>query len=77
MVKVLSLVLLFNIFDCMRIITGSGDRVSSWAAAVVLDRFSATCPWEMFLTRKINQLLSQRLMCIPLAVCSIAIVVVV
>ena len=61
MVKVLSLVLLFNIFDCMRIITGSEDRVSSWAAAaVVLDRFSATCLCEMFLTRKINQPLSQR-----------------
>ena len=43
----ISLVLLFNIFDCMRVITGSGDRVSSSAAAVVVDRFYATCLWEM------------------------------
>ena len=35
---------LTNIFDCVRVMTGSGDRVSSWAAAVVVDRFYATCP---------------------------------
>ena len=35
---------LTNIFDCVRVMTGSGDRVSSWAAAVVVDRFYVTCP---------------------------------
>ena len=57
---------LTNIFDCMRVITGSGDRVSSWAAAVVVGRFYATCPWEMLLTSGFNQLLSQCGMCIPI-----------
>ena len=66
MVKVLSLFLLFNIFDSMRVITGSGDRVSSWAAAVVVDGFYATCPWEMLLTRGFNQPLSQCGMCISI-----------
>ena len=61
----------------MRVITGSGDRVSSWVAAVVIDRFYATCLWEMLLTREFNQPLSQRGMSISIALCSIAIVVVV
>ena len=43
-------------------ITGSGDRVSSWAAAVVVDRVYGTCPWEMLLSREFNQSLSQHSM---------------
>ena len=39
--------------------TVSGDRVSSWAAAVVVDRVYGTCPWEMCLAKKFNQPLSQ------------------
>ena len=37
----------------------SGDRVSSWTAAVVVDRFYGTWPWEMFLATEFNQPLSQ------------------
>ena len=56
----------------------SGDRACSWVATVVLDArsFYATCPWEMLVTRDFNQPLSQRGMFIPIALCSIAIVVV-
>ena len=68
---------LFNFLNCMRVMTGSGDRVSSWADAVVVDGLYATCPWEMLLTGESNQTLSQRGMCIPMALCSIAIVAVV
>ena len=68
---------LSSIFNCMGVITGSDGRVSSWAAAVVVDSFYATCPWEIISTRDFNQPLSQCGMCIPIALCSIAIVVVV
>ena len=34
---------------------GNDDRVSSWAAAVVVDRFRATCPWGMLLTKQFNE----------------------
>ena len=30
---------------------GSGDCVSSWAAAMVVDRLCASCPWVMLLNR--------------------------
>ena len=53
--------------SCMRVMTGSGDRGSFWAAAVIVDGFYATCPWEMLVARKFNQPLSQRRMCIPIA----------
>ena len=66
---------LTNVF--VLVIMVSGDLVSSWAAAVVVDRCCATCPWEMLSTREFNQPLSQRGMCIPIALCSIAIVAVV
>ena len=58
----------------MRIITGSGDRVSSYAAAVVVDGFDATCPWDISFYQGIQ---STSLADIPIAFCSIAIVVVV
>ena len=61
----------------MGAITGSGDRGSSWAAAVIVDGFYASNPGEMLLAREFNQPLSQRGMCIPIAFCSVAIVVVV
>ena len=66
-----------SFFSCRKKITGSGDRGSSWTAAVIVDDFYATCPWEMLLAREFNQPHSQRGMCIPIALCSIAIVVVV
>ena len=31
---------------------GSGDRDSSWAASMVVDRLCATCPWGMDLNRE-------------------------
>ena len=33
---------------------GSGDLVSSWAAAMVVDRLDATCSWGIDLNREIN-----------------------
>ena len=66
-----------SFFYCRRVITGSGERVSSWVAAVVIDRFYATSLWDMLLTRHFNQPLSQRGVSISIALCSIAIVVVV
>ena len=72
MVKVLVKSCLTNVL--VVVITVSGDRVCSWAAAVVVDRCCATCPWEMLSNREFNKLLSQRGMCIPIALCSIAIV---
>ena len=43
---------LASLFNYMRAINRSGDRVSSWAAAVIVDSFYATCLWEMLLTRE-------------------------
>ena len=51
---------LTSFFSFTRVMTGSGDRVSSWAAAVVVDRVYAICPWETLLFRDFNQSLSQR-----------------
>ena len=70
---------LSNLFNCNRVIAGCRNRGSSWAAAVIVDGFYATNPWEMLLTREFNQHISQCGMCraIPIAFCSIAIVVVV
>ena len=53
-------------FVCLRVVTGSGDCGSSWAAAV--DRCCATCPWGMLVTRQFNEPLSQRCraMCVPI-----------
>ena len=61
----------------MKVITRSGDRAISWVAAVVTDIFYDICPWRMLLTRDFDQPLSERGMCISIALCSIAIVVVV
>ena len=44
---------------------------------MIVDVFYATYPWEMLLTREVNQQISQCAMCIPIAFCFIAIVVVV
>ena len=68
---------LSNLFDCNRVIAGCRNRGSSRAAAVIVDGFYATNSWEMLLTREFNQHISECGMCIPIAFCSIAIVVVV
>ena len=41
---------LASLFNYMGAIKRSGDRVSYWAAAVIVDSFYATCLWEMLLT---------------------------
>ena len=61
----------------MRAITGSGDCVRSSVAAMAIDIVYVTCPSERLLSRDFKQSLSQRGMCIPIALCSIAIVAVV
>ena len=58
------------------VIAGCCSRGSSWAAAVIVDGFYASKPWEMLLTREFNQHISQCGMCIPIVFCFIAIVVV-
>ena len=57
--------------------TVSGDRVSSWAAAVVVDRFYGTCPLGDVFGQEIQPTPLAEWNEIPIAVCSIAIVVVV
>ena len=61
----------------LQVIAGCRSRGSSWAAAVIVDGFCASKPWEMLLTREFNQHISQCGMCIPIAFCYITIVVVV
>ena len=68
---------LSNLFNCNRVIAGCRNRGSSWPAAVIVDGFYATNPWEILLTREFNQHISQCGMCVPIAFCFIAIVVVV
>ena len=66
-----------KVLSLNRIKAGCRDRGSSLAAAVIVYGFYASNPCEMLLTREFNQLISQCGMCIPIAFCFIAIVVVV